>query len=113
MIDEIDCDGQIVAQNGTVLTNATNYYGQYCTSGPDANRGVMLDWVRLFWKLRTTQGFTRLNFQTMVDNANPDTWVFADPTGLPTADKPYERLKAFSPDPMLFGNQAATHGVDR
>jgi hypothetical protein len=125
LVDKINCAGSIIANNGTVLTNATNYYGQYCSAGADVNRAVEIDWLRLLWKLRTVHTFDRTDFEAMVDGANPHSWVFAavsnadtspaDGTPDDLADRPYERMRTGTPagKRSTFAAQAAVHGVDQ
>jgi hypothetical protein len=125
LVDKINCAGSIIANNGTVLTNATNYYGQYCSAGADVNRAVEIDWLRLLWKLRTVHTFDRTDFEAMVEGANPHSWVFAavsnadtspaDGTPDDLADRPYERMRTGTPagKRSTFAAQAAVHGVDQ
>jgi hypothetical protein len=121
----INCAGVVSSQNGTALTNATNYYGQFCTAGLDVNRAVELDWLRFLWKLRTSHGYTREELQEMVDAANPHSWVEADvssqdvvaPFGVPDdfQNRPFQRMKAGMVDAKEadFETRAATHGVNQ
>jgi hypothetical protein len=119
ILTKFDCGGAVLSPIGIPLTNATDYYGQYCSVAD--HRGVEFDWLRLLWQLRTNHGFERIDFETMVAGANPNTWIAT--TGNVTNDKPYERLKnalsnavvapATGSKRSTFSTQAAVHNVDQ
>ena len=45
-----------------------------CDAGTNPNRGVELDWLRMFWDLRTDGGVAADDIFEIMDKANPHTW---------------------------------------
>lgn len=94
------------------IEQSADHLGDQC-SGPKANRGNELDWMRMFWHLDDG-----LSFSTILevwDRANPKNWRRTDAG---TADKPWERIidAAGKVSPAVrtrFVNEGSVHGTSR
>lgn len=67
------CDKSFTREGHVVP--ATDFLHDFCmSSGPTKHRGTELDWLRMFWDLRTERGWGNDRIFDVWDRANPHSW---------------------------------------
>jgi len=57
---------------------SADYFGEFCNLDDNKNRGVVYDWTRHLWDMRTDEGLTTEELFQIWYLADPDTWCDAD-----------------------------------
>lgn len=108
------CEGAPVSGLGL---SAHDYFGDKCAFVHTANRGTEYDQARMWWDLRTDEGFSVSTIMAIWDAANPHSWNATGDgsgTGYP-ADRLHDAAFTVGGSSMQtdFDTWASLNGADR